>query len=191
MSILFPLIKAWMLGIAIAAPIGPIGMLCIRKTLEFGLLGAIAVGIGAAIADSIYGFIVVLGLTIVANFLLEKVIFIKILGGIFLLYLAYKEIKTLPNSTVNIGKNKALGKLTAEVFFLTLTNPMTGSSTVEAFAMVIGIFLGSMTWWLILGTIVLKIKHKLPGSWINYIRYLSAVILSLFGVMAVGSGLWR
>ena len=98
----------------------------------------------------------------------------------------------IPKSKFNIDEITIVLIVSFIAIFASITSiNRAGSSTVEAFAMVIGIFLGSMTWWLILGTIVLKIKHKLPGSWINYIRYLSAVILSLFGVMAVGSGLWR
>lgn len=200
MSVLFFLIKSWMIGIAIAAPVGPIGMLCIRKTLELGFVGAVAVGLGAATADIIYGIIAATGLTAVSHFLLEKVVFIKILGGAFLLYLAYKEIKSKPSTTeTNIGKNKKLYQLTSKVFFLTLTNPMTILSfigifasmsgdiitTSESVAMVIGLFLGSMTWWLILGSIVIKIKHRLPEAWIHRIRYLSAMILAGFGAYII------
>lgn len=204
MSILIHLLEAWMIGIAIAAPVGPIGMLCIRKTLEIGLIGAIAVGLGAALADSAYGLVAALGLTAVSHFLLEKAVYIKLIGGVFLLYLAYKELKAKPSSAdVTVGKNKNMSKLTAEVFFLTLTNPATilsfigifasigggATSTTEMFLLVIGIFLGSMTWWLFLGTLIIKIKHKLPESWIHRIRYLSAIILGGFGLWAVVSGL--
>lgn len=204
MSTLIHLMEAWMIGIAIAAPVGPIGMLCIRKTLEIGIVGAIAVGLGAALADSAYGLVAALGLTAVSHFLLAKAVYIKLVGGVFLLYLAYKELKVIPSSAgVAVGKNKNMGKLTAEVFFLTLTNPATilsfigifasigggATSTTEMFLLVLGIFLGSMTWWLFLGTLIVKIKHKLPESWIHRIRYLSAIILGGFGLWAVLSGL--
>jgi putative LysE/RhtB family amino acid efflux pump len=71
MSILFYFIKAWLIGIAIAAPVGPIGMLCIRKTLELGLKGALLVGLGAALADGCYGVIAALGLSAISHFLLH------------------------------------------------------------------------------------------------------------------------
>ncbi len=204
MWILLHLLQAWMIGIAIAAPVGPIGMLCIRKTLEIGLAGAVAIGLGAALADSAYGLVAALGLTAVSHFLLTKAVYIKLIGGIFLLYLAYKELKVKPSSAgVAVGKNKNLSRLTTEVFFLTLTNPATilsfigifasigggASSTMEMFLLVLGIFLGSMTWWLFLGTLIVKIKHKLPESWIHRIRYMSALILGGFGLWAVVSGL--
>ncbi len=203
MSILLCFIKAWMIGIAIAAPVGPIGMLCIRKTLELGLIGALAVGLGAAIADSIYGVIAVTGLTALSHFLLEKTVAIKIVGGLFLGYLAYKEMKSETSPKIASAKSHSVSRLIVEIFFLTLTNPMTilsfigifasigGGPTgiIESLAMVLGIFLGSMTWWLILGGVILKIKHKLPETWIHRIKYLSAVILAGFGIFAVYSGL--
>ena len=202
---LFYFLKAWLIGISVAAPVGPIGMLCIRKTLEFGFMGAIAVGLGAALADSVYGLIAALSLTAILHFLLINIVIIKILGGIFLLYLAYIELKNETNhSKAALDKNNNLGRLSSSVFFLTLSNPMTilsfigifatiGSgivmSTAETLVMLLGIFFGSMAWWIILGFIIVKIKHKLPKSWIHGIRYLSAVILGSFGVAAILSGL--
>lgn len=197
----FTLAKAWMVGVAIAAPVGPIGMLCIRKTLELGFLGTIAVGLGAALADSIFGFIAGLGLTAISHFLLEKVAVIKIIGGIFLFYLAYKEVRSEPISSKISIQHKTLSKVAVEIFLLTLTNPMTilcfigifstigggGNSIVELSTIVLGVFLGSMTWWLVLGFIIVKIKHKLPEMWINRIRYISAAILAGFGIVAIVS----
>ncbi|MBP9764017.1 MAG: LysE family transporter [Gammaproteobacteria bacterium] len=106
-----------MIGIAIAAPVGPIGMLCIRKTLELGLVGALAVGLGAAIADSVYGVIAVTGLTALSHFFLEKTVAIKIVGGLFLGYLAYKEIKSETTSKTASAKSHSVLKLIVEIFF--------------------------------------------------------------------------
>jgi putative LysE/RhtB family amino acid efflux pump len=206
MSILFYLLKSWLIGITIAAPVGPIGMICIRKTLELGLLGAVSVGLGAAIADSVYGIIAATGFTAVSRFLLNKVDLVRGLGGAFLLYLAYKEIRNPPGEAPKgFSKNKHFERLTSEVFFLTLTNPMIilsfigifasidgGNATIlESLVMVLGIFLGSMTWWIVLGTSILKLKHKLPDTWIHRIRYLSALILGLFGFFSIVKGIFK
>lgn len=199
MSIFFYLIKSWMIGIAIAAPVGPIGMLCIRKTLELGFIGAVLVGLGAALADSVYGLVAALGLSAISHFLLAKAVMIKIIGGVFLLYLAYKEVKNLPRSKSTAIKSRASFALFAEVFFLTVTNPVTilsfigifasitgePTSSIESSSMVLGIFLGSMTWWLILGGIITKIKHQLPEIWLHRIKYLSAAMLGGFGITAI------
>lgn len=200
---LFYLLKAWLIGIAIAAPVGPIGMLCIRKTLELGLKGAILVGLGAALADGCYGIIAALGLSAISHILLQQVLIIKIIGGVFLFYLAYKEIKNTNLPAKGLVKNQTNLRLVAEIFFLTLTNPMTilsfigifasisggPTTTMESLSMVLGIFLGSMSWWLILGSVVMKIKHKLPAIWLERIKYFSVFILVGFGLFAIIGGL--
>jgi putative LysE/RhtB family amino acid efflux pump len=192
-----------MIGIAIAAPVGPIGILCIRKTFELGLRGTILVGLGAALADSVYGLVAALGLSVISQFLLGKDAFIKIVGGMLLLYLAYKELKSKTLTNEPPLKDKANLRLASEVFLLTLANPLTILSFISIFAsisdgpttyakslsMVLGIFLGSMTWWLALGSILLKIKHKLPQTWLHRIRYVSALALAGFGIVAIISGL--
>lgn len=203
MSILLYLFKAWMIGIAIAAPIGPIGMLCIKKTLELGIKGALLVGLGAALADSVYGLIAALGLTAVSHIMISSSGALKLIGGVFLLYLAYKEAKSGPASNEAHVSAKSRFKLVSEVFFLTITNPMTilsfvgifasigvgSSSTLESITMVVGIFLGSMTWWCVLGTVITKIQHKLPKICLERIKWISCFILASFGLVAIFSSL--
>ena len=132
--------------------------------------------------------------------MLIKVVFVKIIGGVFLLYLAYKEIRSEQSDEVATITSE---KLILKVFFLTLTNPMTilsfigifasigngPTSVSESLTMVVGIFIDSMTWWLVLGGIILKIKHKLPVVWVHRIRYLSALILGGFGAIAIIGGI--
>ncbi|WP_206537267.1 LysE family translocator [Holospora elegans] len=192
-----------MIGIAIAAPVGPIGMLCIKKTLELGIKGALLVGLGAALADSVYGLIAALGLTAVSHIMTQVAGALKLIGGIFLLYLAYKEAKSGVASNEAHVSEKSRIKLVSEVFFLTLTNPMTilsfvgifasigaGSSQgLESITMVVGIFLGSMTWWCVLGTVITKIKHNLPKIWLERIKWVSCFILASFGLVAIFSSL--
>lgn len=199
------LLKAWMIGIAIAAPVGPIGMLCIKKTLELGIKGALLVGLGAALADSVYGLIAALGLTAISHIMIAGDTYLKLIGGIFLLYLAYKEAKSNPSNKEAHVNDKNQIKLVGEVFFLTITNPMTilsfvgifasigtgSSSTLESIAMVVGIFLGSMTWWCILGATISKIKHKLPKTWCERIKWISCFILGTFGLVAIFSSLMK
>lgn len=196
-------LKACFIGLAIAAPVGPIGMLCIRKTLEFGFLGTISVGLGAALADGAYGAIAALGLSAISQFLLAKMALIKIIGGLFLVLLAYKEFKSNPFIKSIATTNVASFKLVIEVFFLTLSNPMTilafigvfaslnatPTNNFEAINMILGIIVGSIFWWLVLGFAVIKIKHKLPEKWLYRIKYISSIILAGFGVIAIISGL--
>lgn len=196
MSIAFILIESWCIGIAIAAPVGPIGLLCIRKTLETGLKGCLAVGLGAALADGVYGILAASGLSFLSDFLMEKSTLIKGIGGLFLLYLALREGKAGPPVSETSSSKRTLLKTGSEVFFLTLLNPLTvlsflaiftslGASGIggrESFFMVLGIFLGSVSWWLILGGFLLKIKHRLSHRGMGLIRSFSALILAAFGL---------
>jgi putative LysE/RhtB family amino acid efflux pump len=192
-------LKAFSIGFMVAAVPGPIFMFCIRKTLEIGLLGTISVAIGVSIADAIYGMIVVSGMTAVSNFLEAKYIYIKIFGGLLLLYLAYKEISERPNTLVIENKGKELTALAAKSFVLTSTNPMTGITFLgifasigkesiqftETFAVSLGVFSGSMLCFVMLGIIISMIKHKISDAWMTRIRYLSAIILAIFGGAAM------
>ncbi|MBN9542277.1 MAG: LysE family transporter [Alphaproteobacteria bacterium] len=196
-------IKAVMIGFAIAAPVGPIGILCIRKTLESGLKGAILVGLGASIALSIYGLIAGLGMSAITNILIEKEGVIKVVGGLLLLYLAYRECNTKPSNKEASVKAKSDLQTILAVTFLTLTSPMTIISFIGIFAsintgaiaildviiMVLGIFVGSMCWWFILGGVISKIKHKLPEIWLSRIKYIAAIILAGFGLYSLLQGL--
>lgn len=204
MSLILCFLKAFFIGFAIAAPVGPIGMLCIRKTIEFGFAGALAVGLGAAIADGVYGVIAATGFSALINYLIERTTIVQIIGGAFLLYLACKEILNKPSNIVLSNTSHGqLGKLSVEVFFLALANPMTILSFIGVFAsigvistnptesifMVLGIFIGSMVWWIILGSFIIKIKHKLPEVFLAKIRYFSALILGGFGGISIYSGI--
>ena len=154
-------------------------------------------------ADGVYGGIAALGVSSISNFLLERESLIKIIGGAFLLFLAYKEFKSSPASKEIIIRNHGILKTAVEVFFLTLVNPVTiltfigvfssiakgPVSLIESSVMMGGIFLGSMTWWFILGAFILKLKEKLPESWIVRIKYLSVIVLGLFGLLAIFSAL--
>jgi putative LysE/RhtB family amino acid efflux pump len=206
MSVLFYFFKSYIIGFTIAAIFGPISMLFIRKTIELGLIGAVAVGLGSSIATGTYGLISVTGIGVISDCLIEKAIYIKLLGGAFLIYLAYKEIKPKTDRAHVLNhKRKAFGKLLTQVFLLSMANPLTiilfislfasftveSSSCIASSAMVLAIFLGSITWWTILGTILLKIKHKLSDKWINCIRYISAIILAIFGLYSIVSGFWK
>ncbi len=155
-------LKAWLIGFAIAAPVGPIGVLCIRKTLELGLMGTFAVGIGAALADSLYGLVAATGLTALSSFLLNHAGHIKLLGGLLLLGIAYKEEHhPVPSiDELQALRHKDFCKILSEVVLLTLMNPLTIISYIGVFAsignvgccsiisilsIVCGIFCGALT----------------------------------------------
>jgi putative LysE/RhtB family amino acid efflux pump len=193
--------KAFLASVAIQIPIGPISILCIKKTLELGIRGAILVGIGTAIADSVYAIVATLGLSAISETMTKNESILKLFGGLFLLYLAYKESKSLDlsmSNEINI-KNQQNFRTIIEIFFLNIISPITiisfmgifalvdinPTSTTEAIMLVIGIFLGSITWWYLLGLVIVKIKNKLPLVFLGRIKWISSFILCGFGLFII------
>jgi threonine/homoserine/homoserine lactone efflux protein len=199
------LLRGLAIGFSIAAPVGPIGVLCIRRTLDKGRASGLISGLGAATADAIYGCIAGFGLVFISNFLVSQQVWLRLIGGVFLCYLGLKTLLAKPGEQAALGKRNGLVYSYASTFFLTLTNPMTiisfaaifaglglastGGNYVSAGVLVLGVFIGSALWWLILssGVGVLRVKFNPHGlQWVNRI---SGVIITGFGLFALLSAL--
>ena len=194
-------LKGLILGFSIAAPVGPIGILCIRKTLQFGRFSGFVSGLGAALADAIYAIIAAFGLTLVADFLLAGQFWFRLLGGGFLLYLGWKTFIAKPNVQSKNVPHTTLFNDFASTFFLTITNPMTilsflavfaglGLSSIEgdyaqASVLVIGVFLGSAIWWLTLSEGVTLFRKKVSQHVMIWINRVAGLIIFGFGVAAL------
>jgi threonine/homoserine/homoserine lactone efflux protein len=196
-------IKGLMIGIAIAAPVGPIGILCIQQSLHYGFRIGMITGLGAAFADGVYGAIAAFGLTLVSSLLISNKIWIQLIGGIFLIYLGLKMFlkhSSKPNNKVNTDKSALHAFIVT--FTLTLTNPMTIMSFIAIFAgigvgmnnqsysdaiiLVLGIFFGSAIWWLVLSTIIAFILHKhMTTKMLQTINWISGSILLGFGIWSL------
>ena len=113
------------IGFSIAAPGGPIGVLCIRRTLAEGRVSGLVSGLGAATADTIYGCFAAFGLTSISYFLVSQQVGMRLIGGVFLCYLGIKTLLARPAQQAASGKGNGLFGDFSSAFFLTLTNPMT------------------------------------------------------------------
>ncbi|MBM5805898.1 MAG: LysE family translocator, partial [Candidatus Verstraetearchaeota archaeon] len=134
------LLRGLLIGFAIAAPVGPIGILCIQRTLAKGRIYGFASGLGAATADAIYGAVAGFGLTFISDVLINQQLWLRLLGGAFLLYLGTRTILSKPSKETPQTANKGLAADYTSTFLLTLTNPMTILSFIAVFA---GLGLGS------------------------------------------------
>lgn len=199
------LTKGWLLGFAIAAPVGPIGLLCIRRTLADGFSAGLASGLGAATADAAYGVVAALGLTAVSAFVVEQSEWLRFAGGLFLLYLGVTTFLSPPavQSTSARGNVAGLASAYGSTLALTLTNPATILSFGVAFAglglvdastgampagmMVVGVLLGSACWWLLLCAVVGALRDRVRGRVLVWINRFSGVILAAFGVVALAT----
>jgi threonine/homoserine/homoserine lactone efflux protein len=191
------LLKGILLGFSIAAPVGPIGVLCIRRTLSRGMGNGFVSGLGAATADAIYGSIAALGLSVVSSFLLEQQFFLRLIGGVFLLYLGYTTYKSVPAETAATASGEGLLGAYASTLVLTITNPMTILSFTAVFAglglgaadetstsalfLVLGVFIGSMLWWAILSGLVNVLRDRFDHQRLKWVNRLSGILIAGFG----------
>jgi threonine/homoserine/homoserine lactone efflux protein len=195
------LLRGLIIGISIAAPVGPIGILCIRRSLTKGRLTGFVSGLGAATADAIYGCIAGFGLTFISTVLIEQKFWIRLLGGIFLCYLGVKTFfARTANSAVTANRRSFIGSY-ASTFILTLTNPMTivsftaifaglgigisGGDYLSASFVVIGVFFGSALWWLTLSTTVSLFQKKFSEKSLLWVNRIAGIIILGFGIYAL------
>jgi len=199
MSYLF---KGFLIGFAIAAPVGPIGVLCVRRTLADGRLIGFVSGLGAASADTFYSAVAAFGLTAVQNVLIRQQAWLHLIGGGFLIYLGIRTFMTKPADRP-AANAIGLGNVGAylSTLGLTLTNPATiisflgvfvvlrlGGTTgsyVPAGILVIGVFLGSAAWWLTLSFIVSLVQAKFSPTWMLRVNQIAGVVIAGFGLAAL------
>jgi threonine/homoserine/homoserine lactone efflux protein len=198
-------LQAVIIGFSIAAPVGPIGVLCIRRALAEGWLIGLLTGLGAATADAIYGCIAGFGLTFISSFLVNQSVWLKLIGGLFLCYLGVKTILSKPAKEAATIERNGQGLLAAygSTVFLTLTNPATIMSFVAVFAglglaanqgdyasatvLVVGVFTGSALWWLTLSSGVSLFRSHFNPARLKWLNRISGLILLVFGIIALSS----
>ncbi len=207
MDLVFAFFKGMIIGLSIAAPVGPIAILTIKTTLAHGRLAGFATGAGAAFADTFYALVGVFGVVLVSGILNDYSKIIRIVGGVILIDLGARNIfaKSKPKEEAAV---KPLGSQLLKdfitTFFLTLTNPATivvflaifaalginagtGGDPREATIVVAGVFCGSLAWWLILTNAVILMRSKVTDVIMHRINVVSGVGLVLFGAAALFS----
>jgi len=200
-------LRGLIIGLSIAAPVGPIGVLCIRRTLSDGRAIGFASGLGAATADAVYGAVAAFGLSLVTNALVEQRLWLQAAGGVFLCYLGGRTWMAVPRAASEApAGGRGLAAAWASTFALTLTNPTTIISFAAIFAglglgrsvggygppsvMVLGIFLGSALWWLILSVGVGLFRSSLTPHRLRWVNRGSGAIIVAFGIAALFSLMW-
>ncbi len=196
-------IKGLVIGFSIAAPVGPIGILCVRRTLADGRIAGFISGLGAATADAFYGCIAGFGLTFISNFLIRQQFGFRLIGGGFLCYLGWKTFFAKPAENEAPAKGNGLLSNYASTFFLTITNPMTIIAFAAVFAglglgetrgnyvsaglLVWGVFLGSTLWWLALSAGVAIFRSRFTDKGLQWVNRIAGAIITTFGLAAFWS----
>ncbi len=207
------------LGLSIAAPVGPIGVVCIRRTLSGGRWMGLISGLGAATADAVYGLVAALGLALSADALARLQSWLQLFGGAFLCYLGVRafldrpealgELSVTPSAAMVPGgaRRSEFAGAYASTFALTLANPITilsfvaiymglGLSTASAGALapallVLGVFVGSVLWWFILSSAASMLRGRLSPRGMLWVNRVSGVVILAFGVVTLWTALWR
>ena len=194
-------VRGILIGFSIAAPVGPIGVLCIRRTLAEGRLVGLLTGLGAASADAVYAALAAYGLTVVTAFLIGQQTWIRLIGGLFLVYLVIRTFLASPAEEISRPESSNLIRAYTSTFFLTITNPITILSFAAIFAglglgsnennftdatlTVIGVFLGSTAWWLLLSGGVSLFRERVTLKAMRWVNRISGLIIFSFGLGAI------
>lgn len=190
-------IESLLIGLAIAAPVGPIGVLCIRRTLAYGIAHGFASGMGAATADALYGSIIAFGLTALSALLLNAANVLQIGGGLFLIYLGVRTLiaPVIDTAEAPVAPGSRYSAY-ASTLALTITNPMTMLAFIGIFAgigdptadqtlldnivIVLGVFTGSALWWLTLSLTVGLLRRRVTPTTLTWINRISGAVIIAF-----------
>jgi putative LysE/RhtB family amino acid efflux pump len=193
------LMKGLILGVSIAAPVGPIGILCIRRTLSHGMAAGIAGGLGTALADGLYAALAAFGFATLLGDLLADNPWFRLGGAAFLLWLGWKGWHAEPAARAAAIDARTLAGTFAATFLLTVANPATivtfvglflalgladaGDSRIAGMSLVAGVVLGSFAWWIVLSGIVASLRDRIGPSAFRAVNRAASLLL-------VGFALW-
>ena len=194
-------IKGLIFGFSIAAPVGPIGILCIRRSLTNGWTAGLLTGLGAATADACYGFVAAFGLGGIAGLLVGQRAHIQLSGGLFLCWLGLRIGLSAANKKPAVATSGSAVRGYLSALFLTITNPMTLLSFTAVFAgmglgnvanshraavgLVTGVFSGSMAWWITLALVSSRFNSHLNATAMHWINRISGAVLFGIGLAIV------
>jgi threonine/homoserine/homoserine lactone efflux protein len=192
-------LRGMALGLALSAPVGPIGLLCIRRTIDRGPFTGLMTGVGAAAADTFYAALAAFGLVAMLGFLMHYDQELRIIGGAIMCGMAWSIYKARPTAPAKAKKATNLFNAFMSGFALTVTNPVTllatitlvatlagGDTRFESLMLVTGVFAGAAGWWLFLVGLATLIRDHFTIRTIIYLNRITGMLLSLFGVGLMG-----
>jgi threonine/homoserine/homoserine lactone efflux protein len=197
-------LKGFLIGLMVSIPLGPVGVLCIQRTLNKGRKAGFFSGLGAATADTLYCMIAGFGISMVISFINDKHIYFQIIGGIIIIFLGINIFYTNPIRQLRLQRlsHNRLYEDFLSVFFLTITNPMpfffflamfaglniASHSPIDIFRIamiVMGIFIGSTFWWFVLSSIVSFFRHRFRLKSLWWMNKIAGVITFFLGIAVI------
>jgi threonine/homoserine/homoserine lactone efflux protein len=189
-------LQSLLIGLSIAAPVGPIGLLTIQRTLQSGRIAGLATGLGAAAADAVYGALGAYGVSAMIHALTAARLPLALGGGVFLLWMAWSIWRApVAERAATVRGGSDLMRCFAGTFVLTLSNPATILSFIAVFGMmagraavtspavmVAGVLIGSALWWLLLSSVVGHLREHFDAHWRRRVNVMSALVLAGFAL---------
>lgn len=195
------LLRGLVVGLAIAAPIGPIGVLCIQRTLAQGVVPGIVTGFGSSTAHGLYAAIAGFGFALIGDAHSSGQVALRLIGGGYLAYLALRIARTEPTVHAQTGPSRGLLTTYFSSFAVDITSPGTlvlfaaifaGLGTTNAAGhygatalLVLGVLVGSGLWWVLLSNGVNLLRTRLNQMWLRWVNHLSALILLGFAAFVL------
>lgn len=192
-------------GAAIAVPVGPVNLLTLRRTLAYGRRSGVATGLGAGIADTLYGAIAAFGLTLISDFLIAQQTWLRIGGGGFLVFMGLRALRPHLSPKLASDQRPTFFHAALSSFLLTLSNPVTilafgavfGAVGVvdpdlrrlDATLLVGGVFTGSMSWWLLITALVGRVRARTSPLLVQRLSQASGVLIAIFGIVLVATAI--
>jgi len=185
-----------------AVPVGPLGVMCIRKTLTEGRTRGIIIGLGTATGDLLYASIAAFGLTFISDMIDGQRVWLRLAGGAILLFLGVRTYLAHPVDPTANGRKSGLWRSYLTTILLTFTNPITIFSFIAVFAalglghglsvssastLVIGVFAGSLLWFVLLSSGVVIFRKKLDHNGMRWVNRIAGILILLSAVIAFGS----
>jgi len=195
------LLRGAIAGLAISAPVGPVNVLCVSRTLTRGRSGGIVSGLGAAAADTIYGSIAGFSISFIISWLLRELFWIRLIGGMLLILIGAVYYFKRPKTLQEASESSSTGSAVASTFLLTITNPTTVLSFLAVLAilglgehrhwtltlfLVTGIFAGAMLWWTLLALISGGFRDRFNDRAVVWLNRIAAGAIGAFGLITMG-----
>ncbi|UPM54065.1 LysE family translocator [Gottfriedia acidiceleris] len=193
------LVKSFILGLSVSAPVGPIGLLCIQRIISRGKTAGIMTGLGASSANLFYASIAAFSFSIVSSFLIEQEFVLRIVGAIFLFYLGIKTFLKRPVKTASNLEGEGMVSMFLSSFLLMITNPVTilnfvamfaglgfdqrSTSIGSAFSLILGVFIGAISWWLILSSVVSLFRNKITTH-LGLVNKMAGLMIVVLGIVS-------
>ena len=195
---LSPFLQGMIIGLTLAVPVGPISLLCIQRAIEHGRLHGIVSGLGVATADSLYAAVAVLGLTVISGIILAQQVFFRSVAGIVLIAVGIKVFLSVPAEPAEADRHISFTKDYLSLLAIALANPLTilffiivlpgfgivlgGTSLSTSLEFILGIFTGSVAWWIILCGAVGSVRSQLSIRNLRHINRISGILIICFGI---------